>query len=488
MGVFNQQQGQTYSTNWDNVGDLDYMSGLMKSTVENVGELVGQEKSPEVRKWEYDHPISALVTTWGPGIGFGGGALKLGRMGQFGKFVDNIGGEWNPILRHAVREGTRIAPFEAGRVVVAAGTGGNWEDTALNAIFSTGAGVALGGVGGALESAGDAVARRWGTFGTDTRTPAQLQARDLANQLKLGKVESRLVKQAEDQLQNWRRHIVTETPKKYITRDLETGNAQQIERSLFKVTREKGQVQRRQLARGGDGVSGPQLDMEAKNFGLQPDWEHYAQYPRVTRVWEDAKIPEFEATVRRNFNKVAEDTWVNQERGGLYVIAKRGQDGRSWLTLKTDAPQKWVDDKGYLGRIEQKHAWFGKLSDTELKAKEASPLLAQAKDFRQAVPLAIMEENVGKRSMGAFAQKFGEHTTRFLGYGKNPEVAQRLGDWGRRYLAPSMHQFKNPFARYAWAGMRSVFDVATARHTQYMSGMRKIRKGRKPDGGGLERR
>jgi hypothetical protein len=467
--------------------DQNWASMFVKSMMGSAGELIGQEPGRDVSAWNETHPGAHLAASLVPNIGYFGGALKLGRIGLLGKYgtaVDNLGAGWNPILRYGTQEALRLAPFEASRMAITAASGGDTDSVAADIVLNAGLSAGLGAGFGIFEAAGRPLLKKWGQLYDGSRlSPLQLQSRDLRS--RISKFDPEQQQEALRQLEDWRVKIVgEEAPKEgVLSRSLENGgNTKELNRLLFDTTGKKGTGQhlvRKPVGgvekRGEFGNKNELRNIQSQ-LELADDWHDFVQHPRfINPRTVDAK-KNLEASLNRNMGRVGSDSWIAKESDGLYVGVKRSKDQENYFAFKTDDPKRFLDDGGMLKKIEDQSAWFRQPSVEEASLINSVEMLKDAKQFRDAVPLAVVKE-APARGAGKYLETSAKSMAEFLGY--NPEFGgakKVIGDFLNRYVAPATYQFKNPEARYSMSAANMLFAKGHGIVTERMVGAQELSK------------
>lgn len=468
--------------------DQNWLTMFARSLMGSAGGLIGMEAPADVQAWDQSHPTAALAASLGVGLGYTGGALKLARLGALGRYgtwVDNIGKEWNPILRYGSQEALRMLPFDAGRVGISAFSGGDTDSVAVDAVLNLGLSAGIGAGFGAFEAAGKPLLRKWGQVYDGSRlSPLQLQSRDLRRRFAEGVFDESTAKEAQRQLGQWRLGIIGEKQPQngVLERALENGgNTKELNRALFNLTNDKpGQMPIRQpllgTAKAGQFISEKELKLVSEKMGLADDWHDFVQHPRIVSPRTVDAKRNLEATLNRNMSRVGSDAWIAKEKDGLYVVAKRHPDQEHYFSFKTDEPTRFLDDGGMYKKTEEMSAWLRQPDAREASLIDSVQALKEAKAFRDAIPVAMLKE-APKAGVGQYLDKSAGTIAKFLGY--NPEVGgakKVVGDFLHRYLSPAINQFTMPEARYSMAGANRLFDLARSNVAEEMVGAQELQK------------
>jgi hypothetical protein len=487
-------------------GLLDFAN----SAAAGIVEPFGFGPFPEAEAYRNEHPIAGLVSElagtivpyagWYKAVDFAARKVpKIAKVLDFSKEAKS-----SPFMAGVKREVTKLAPFEAGRVGIAAGINDQdfWEEAQ-----SSGINLALGGlIGGAFEklASGTVGFPKKEIPGFDFSLPLTLQSRTLGELIEGGKVNPELLPHAEKLLNEINRKIWIEQPpfkypeggQKQFVQFLKGEDVNSKEASkLFASNPNKNVLRRGQENPTVGALEEPSDKIFGDFFGEKA--ERYVQYPTLHKVYPerivDPKTNTFSYGGRSYDSKVQSITkglgqpispglWIKQEVAGasgdegLFVIVKeipsKGLlktgtaeqiDPVKFMVFKTDQPGRFFPQYAPLAKLHaaSNDAWTVR-PGPEILAK--SPTLALATDWTVKVPAKAYESD----SFPDFLRFV--HPSKFVS-GGTMDTMRRGAELMRRTLYPTTFQFtKNAKARWLWGAARNLSAAATGKAQDIVHG------------------
>lgn len=449
--------------------DLNPFQQFVKSTASAVGpEMFGLKPLEGVQEFRDENPVAGM------GSQFLGIAAPYGAVGALGKLPKVAGmldavGDANTIIGGAKRNAVLFgAGVEAPRIAGSIALGGDTGEVLANAGINTMLEMGFGGLGGYFRAAGK-VDKNLAKLGAsvDLKQPPQVLAQDIRKALDEGKIAEADVPTANNMLSTIHDSILNSTldgdlAEKYI-KPLDDGDSQPINR-LFKYSSmpNKSPISKKLLVPSQfDDVQ--ELDSLLTSSGIK-DNVSYVQHPRFITSADDNGAKAIEASLKQGGMKsVGENTLLNREKDGLYVVAKKVQGDvgiastdDKWVMFKTSAPERFSKTNAEWGKqVTDRNAW---LEEAPRVADPANPLdiFDETSSLTQQIPINGFYQ--AKTGVGG---KTIERLQKMAGLEGESEAMRRLKAGFRENFAPAMYEFKsNPRAQWVFAQAKNTFQKA----------------------------
>lgn len=489
------------------VPSYDFLRGLGASTLQGMTGLIGVDV-PGAAEFSQDHPFLGFTSQLASAaIPYTGWFKAAKAIKSFDSAINSIGVlEKSPFLIGAAREAARFAPFELGRLAVSQAVGTHsFSDMAGDVALSLGVDAGLGGLVHGLASAGTRNARVV-IPGVDISAPAPLQLRQMKSLVAEGSLTPEATAAANARIKDFDVLSRRETPErgKYV---FSVNNSEGLTRnlnSMFNVSGKATTVVDRKpfISRSDPKVPGFSNENEwkatAATSGLPEDFSSLGQYFRyisfrptgrtdavagkAVDLFNDLQAgkisPEdYQDTVSKlaskdyasNRAKAIDrqltsgmeslgDNWlIGKEDGGLYVMARKtagtpgtGSPLDQWVIFKTDSPGAFVPSaEKWKNVVLEKNSWH-KGADV---VADGGRVYNGTKGWQKNFPL----QNVEVLSKPGRLQKLIPQRLK----GTSNELAYRLADGAREYLAPAAHQLrKSRLGNYILQSARVAYETA----------------------------
>lgn len=508
-----------------------WIEGFGKSLFQSTLQPFGFSKSPEVQRFEAQNPGTAFATGLAGGLlPYVGWEVTLSKTPGIAKKLESVadrvtGGEnLRPISTQALREVTRYAPVEVGKIATALGFGDRpvtdvATESAINLGLAAGVGAGLRG----LKEYGEGRQRLSSLVpGARDDLAPQLQIRAAQEALAAGKLTEQQVLDVKNRIAEFQRAIRLEDigniPNARYVGDLEGGaDAKDLSR-LFEVKIGKG-LERRKFVQGSFGfqdirdaqgnivksAAGQIEDVwQRAGFGKIEDAAPFVQFPRYVKATskQTASIVQ-KIAVQSKLENVADGVWLGREANDrLYVMAKKisgdkgkGNPGDEWLLFKTDSPGRFLpEQEAWASKMADRTAWNLHGEGNVAVKPTGATLFDYAQGMTQRFPVLNYLElgsNASriKNLKDVMAKRLGLEDV--VGGAK-----EAFGDFFNRYFTPAQFQFgSSPRANWINGMSRAIFDQADmlAKDTMYgkhVLGSGNLFKasvqGARPAGGGIK--
>lgn len=489
---------------------MGFFEGFLKSAGWSIPGLVGIRPPEEVMQWQAENPVAAFGSELvGTAVPYAGWAKATTAIPKAQRVLQGLEIEGKPLLSGALRETTRFAPFEAGRLAGAAAFGdqGTFGDVAGAAALDMGLFGAFGAAGAAFKSARAAAEPTYGSYAKEIATrfpdydptqPRQFQLRKLRDisqgltiddplfntvNYHMGELATRVrrdyVPQEGRRAQNEPRYV----------NPLEGGNRAELERwfepSLLKDGKspdiEAHSIRVRRLLESD--FDKPDIwKAVASKAGLPENFEDWGQYYRFVSGKSAKETGNIMASIERNMKPLGDGWWYAREQNeGMFVMARRlGPQTRkvdernTFMFFKTDTPDKFLPSRAEFKNVMvRRQAWETKVHPEErtLRDRFDMELFKVLDNYMEANPPAGYSALARdpKSAAGLLDTTFKK-----LGLdkvtGEAGLAARSVMEFLRPYVSPATSQFaKHPTARYTFGVSKLVFDQAdaTARTLMY---------------------
>lgn len=443
--------------------DVNPFKLMLESTISAAGpEMFGLEPSANVEQFREDNTAAGLVSQLiGPGSVYGG-VYKLGKTAPVAKYLDKVG-DANTFFGGAKRNMALFGGVvEAPRIAGSALLGGDTGEVTEQAAFNTALEGAFGGLGGFFRAAGKATKEELKLGASiDLKQPAPLLAQDIQKSIDEGKIAEAELPTAKNMLARLGEAIRTENPEsgKFIGEMLD-GDSQPLNR-LFKVSAiEKDTGLKKKLFTEGMFDTPQELDDALVSSGLK-DNISFVQYPRFLEAAKDGEAKTLEATFKASgLKSVGENTFLGQEKDGLYVVAKKISGevgipaaGDRWSLFKTSTPNKFSKNAQQWGdMVAERNAWQVE-KPRLVDPNNPLDVLDEVQTLAEALPINGFHQTL--KGGGKYLDKMADG----LGLDGKSEATRRLRATFMENFAPAMYLYKgSPRAKYVFSVAKTAFQ------------------------------
>lgn len=451
-------------------------AGFARSTLSSIPELFGVGATPEAELYREEHKLGGLGSQLlGTAVPYAGYAKAARMVPAFEAAIAGIGNvKTAPITTKALQEVARFAPFEAGRVGIAAGINDQpLGDELKTSAINLAAGGAIAGAFGALGSMGARVkaerplADLFKTVSPDA--PLQVQLRSMAEEL--AATPSPLPEQL-NRYNSMVREARLETPGlgKRAVGQLENDEkdlGRSLNRLFFRLSDDAVKAERENrtaVRRFGNGLNNGMGDetgwkAAATEAQLPEDFPLFGQFFRISKAGTEntARAMESQASklIRAGAYRIGRETG-----DGQYVMLKQLDDKR-WLSFKTDVPEKFVPEFKPWNDAQVK--WQSWLPEDAVPRDAGGDGYLVGRNFKEQFPLMKYDQ---ARKTGKIEGWVGDITG---------EAGKRLEDMATHLLTPAINQTaRNSRANWILKGAQAVYDSAEQRVNNLMQGSREL--------------
>lgn len=507
------------------LGPSDSLLGQIgQAIIDENKALFGFERSTQTRRFQQEYPILGTATSLASPLGAYYGWLKATtKIPKLAKTLDRIGDmKRAPIRTTALRETARFAPFELGRVGVAAAFGdpSMLTETARGAAANLAlAGAIGGGIGALRRAASDNVIASRIIPDFDAGAPPTLQLRRVQetlgrNELKIQDADAFI--EARRLENSMRQRVVLEDVHRTPAGTQRSGRGTYAQ-PLTGATSEGNRSLNRLFVAGETAPKGPKgsgkefrksrKNIESRKFVVSPETGFdsrravnaalaeaglenqlaYVRYPRHLRAKTGKSANNLERAIQAGLTSgIGRGQRFGREANeGLYVVAKktkgdlaRPAGGDEWVVFKTDSPERFFPQQHVFGDgVVKRSAWLERLHPED-KAKESGiEVLQGVKDALGRMPFFEFKDFIGpggrtKRAADMLNRRLAGGT---LSGASAKQALRDAGDFARQYIYPSMFQFnKSPRAQYLFNMMRMSVDMADGITQQAFRGIDRI--------------
>jgi len=522
-----------------------YFTGFVQSTISSIPELFGMDPAAEVEAWRRGHPISGFTTqllgTSVPYIGWAKGAKAI-------PLIENsvqalaAGGRLAraPIATRAAQEVVRFAPFEAARVGIASSVGGEpFGEQLLQSGLNLGFGAGVGGLIGAVESAGKTLPQRSLADiapTVDGGAPLQIRLRQLRTALEQGEVTDALA--AQSRFANWLVDSRTELPgprQRHVAAIEGEGGgdlARELERNFFRpddvrtaLSRNKETIIRQFTHSGKTGFKDQaSWQAAATEAELAEDFPLMGQFFRIVEARTDKAVDRLDR-ISSKLTRVG-DWSIGREVDGNYVVLRRLPEApaeakkagyqewmRPWLEQRAAGESTANVFKSFIRETGSDPRSIGSTmlySALNKGLRPPPPRATRWLAFKTDDPSAFSKElRMWKRlderysswlpadtvnyDAGGQILKIGHNRNKNLPFVEYTEmqrtgklakaleplrgpVSEGLRDVVEHYLTPTLNQFaRSPMANWVWSGAKDLYNAADLKTSDVMLGKRELK-------------